>query len=552
MRYGLAVELGTTSVSAAVGLPGGPETALLGDRSATVPAVVHLAEDGTLLTGEAAARRATSAPARTVLHLRRRLGEPTPVMIAGLPFAISDLMAALLRDVVAEVTRARGAAPVRIALTRPANWGPTRLGLLEDVARRAGIAAPVFVGEPEAVAAHYAEARQLPPGALVAVYDLGGGTFDAAVLRRVPRGMEPVGLGEGIEELGGVDLDDALLRYVDYRSGGAVGALDATDPASAVAVARLREECTLAKEALSVDTAVDLPVYLPGAHLDLTVTRAELEVMLRGPVESSIGALVRALRGARVPVGDLTAVVLAGGSARIPMVARMVREALLAEAGGGRVPPVEVLTEPAAVLGAARSALIAGPAHPGYPGESGGPDPGPGAAPAASGRARAAAPPLPATPPPSPPRTGPSAAPSPPGASPAGTRHPGSPAPEPHSPDPHVLELHRPDPHPPVPSPRAPSPPLAAPTPRPEPEHPPVPPSRKPDDARPDHDHDWPVRSSMGRGVAVAVAVLAVVAAVLVLVFVVLNRVRDASLGPEPGAPAPPAAVAALSSGGPG
>jgi molecular chaperone DnaK (HSP70) len=481
VRYGLAVDLGTTTVAAAVGLPGGPETVLLGDRNATVPAVVHLAEDGRLLTGEAAARRAAAAPLRTLRHLRRRLGDPTPVLLAGRPFDVADLLAAQLRDVVALVTRTRDGPPGRIALTRPTSWGPTRLGLFEEVAHRAGITAPLLVAEPVAVAARYAETRGLPVGALVAVHRLGGGTVDAVVLRRGPRGMEQVGPGEGIERLGGVDLDDAVLRHVDFRTGGAVGALDTRDPAAAVALARLRDECTLAKETLSVDTVVDLPVYLPGAHVDLTLTRADLEGMLRAPVESSVEALPRALRAARVAPGDLTAVVLAGGSARIPLVARMVRETLAAEAGGGPTPRVDVVTEPAAALGAAGLAGVLPlpvPAHP-----------------------------------------APERLPAAPGPPPADRQASGSPAPEPRG-------VERPAPV----------------------RRDPPPPARSPEDpatrpAAAEHEGDWPVRSSVGRGVAVAVAVLAVVAAIVVLVFVVLNRVRDTGQGPEPAAPTPTVAV---------
>jgi YVTN family beta-propeller protein len=347
VAYNLGVDLGTTFVAAAVLYPTQVEMFTLGDRSVVVPAVVYLRDDGQLVTGEAANRRAVSNPDRVCREFKRRLGDPTPVMLGGTPHAVTDLLGTLLRDVLAKVTETEGGPPERVVLTHPANWGPFRRGLFEEVPNLAGLSDVTLITEPEAAAAHYATSRRLDDGQTVAVYDLGGGTFDATVLRKRPGGVEILGTPEGIERLGGVDFDEAILSHVNVAAGGALGELDMRDPRTTIALARLRQDCVLAKEALSVDTETVLPVFLPGRHFDVKLTREEFENMVRAPIESTIGALSRTLRSAQVAPEQLSAVLLVGGSSRIPLVARMVSEEL------GRPTVVDTHPKYAVALGAA-------------------------------------------------------------------------------------------------------------------------------------------------------------------------------------------------------
>jgi YVTN family beta-propeller protein len=322
--YSLGVDLGTTFVAAAVASVTRVEMFTLGDRSVVTPAIVYLREDGTFVTGEAASLRAVSSPDRVSREFKRRLGNPTPVILGGQPHTVTALLGTLLRDVVHKVIETEGEPPDRVVLTHPANWGPFRRALFEEVPQHAGLDNPPMVTEPEAAAAHYAASRLLTDGQTVAVYDLGGGTFDATVLRKLPGGVEILGTPEGIERLGGVDFDEAILSYVDYTSDGALSELDMRDPQIIVALARLRQDCILAKEALSVDTETILPVFLPGRHFDVRITRSDFEDMVRAPIESTIGALSRTLHSAQVQPTDLSAVLLVGGSSRIPLIARMV------------------------------------------------------------------------------------------------------------------------------------------------------------------------------------------------------------------------------------
>ena len=200
---------------------------------------------------------------------------------------------------------------------------------------------------------YYASQERVEPGSVIAVYDLGGGTFDAAVVRKTADGVELLGTPEGIERLGGVDFDEAVFAHVAAALGGALGELDPDDPAAMAAVLRLRAECVEAKEALSADTEVSIPVLLPNVSTEVRLTRAELEAMIRPPLADSLTAMRRALRSAGVEAAGLTAVLLAGGSSRIPLVAQLVSAEL------GRPVAVDAHPKHGVALGAAQAAAAA-------------------------------------------------------------------------------------------------------------------------------------------------------------------------------------------------
>src|SRR5690606_20874307 len=242
--YALGIDLGTTFTAAATWRNGHAETASLGDRAAAIPSVVLLREDETFLTGEGASRRGMTEPHRVAREFKRRLGDTTPILLGGVPYSAESLMARLLRAVVDEISTREGGAPDRICISHPANWGPYKTDLLLQAVRLANLPEPVsFTTEPEAAAVFYAQQQRVEPGAVVAVYDLGGGTFDAAVLRKTPVGFEILGRPEGIERLGGIDFDAAVFSHVVRALGGKFEELDEEDPTTLAAVARLREEC---------------------------------------------------------------------------------------------------------------------------------------------------------------------------------------------------------------------------------------------------------------------------------------------------------------------
>jgi actin-like ATPase involved in cell morphogenesis len=353
VSYSLGVDLGTTFVAAATATATRVTMFKLGDRSVMIPATVYLREDGALVTGEAASLAAVSNPDRINSELKRRLGNPTPVELGGQPYNVTALLGALLQDVIQKVIDTEGDPPERLMLTHPASWGPFRRALFEEVPQFAGLDNAPTVAEPEAVVAHYATSQTLADGATLAVYDLGGGTFDATILRTRPGGIEILGIPEGIEGLGGVDFDEAILSYVDYVADGALSGLDLRDPQAGTALSRLRQHCALAKEALSAQSETVIPVSLPGQQFEVRFTRSTFEEMVRGPIESTIRALTRTLESAQVEPAELSAVLLVGGSSRIPMIARMVSAEL------GRPTVVDKNPQCAVALGAATLAANA-------------------------------------------------------------------------------------------------------------------------------------------------------------------------------------------------
>ncbi|MCA1841760.1 MAG: Hsp70 family protein, partial [Actinobacteria bacterium] len=350
MGYCAGLDLGTTFSASAVARGGRAEIVSLGHHAATVPSVLFLRGDGTFLVGEAAGRRGLGDPGRVARTFKRRFGDPTPLLLGGTPWSADALAAQLLRYVLDEVVAQEGGAPDRVAVTHPANWGPYKTDLLRQAVNLVDLDDSVLLSEPEAAAIHYASAERCEPGDVVAIYDLGGGTFDAAVLRKVTGGFELLGEPQGIERLGGIDFDEAVVAHVSSFVGPALAGLDPADPAALSAMARLRDECVAAKEALSSDTEVSVPVLLPSVQTEIRLTRAELEAMIRPTLTETVDALTRALRSADVAVDDVKAVLLVGGSSRIPLVGQLVAAEL------GRPVAVDVHPKHAVALGAALAA----------------------------------------------------------------------------------------------------------------------------------------------------------------------------------------------------
>jgi actin-like ATPase involved in cell morphogenesis len=353
MGYVLGIDLGTTYTAVATYRDGRAEIVSIGTRTAAIPSVVFLREDQAVLTGEAADRRALSEPARVAREFKRRVGDTTPIMVGGSPYSAEQLSAELLKAVVARVTELEGQPPDHVAVCHPANWGPYKRELLDQTVALADIGSPTFVTEPEAAAIHYASTEHVDSGEIVAVYDLGGGTFDAAVLRKTDTGFETLGDPQGVERLGGIDFDAAVFAHVRDSVGGALDDLDENDPTVIAAAARLREECIEAKEALSSDTETSIPVLLPNVMTEVRLTRGEFESMIRPTLNNSIGALQRALRSANVQPADISRVLLVGGSSRIPLVAELVGAEL------GRPVAIDAHPKHAIALGAAIAAAAA-------------------------------------------------------------------------------------------------------------------------------------------------------------------------------------------------
>jgi actin-like ATPase involved in cell morphogenesis len=354
MSTRLGVDLGTTWTAAAISTDGSTEALTLGNRTVAIPSVVAIDGDRTLV-GEAAERHLLTAPADGAREFKRRLGDETPYLLGGAPYGAEALMGRLLADVVGTATERLGAAPDEVVLTHPATWGAYKTDLLHEAGRVAGLDRVTLLGEPQAAALHYVRLGRVAAGDVVAVYDFGGGTFDVAVVRcgDVP---ELLGTPEGLERLGGIDLDQAVLATVNAAVDGKLGELDAADPEVARGLARLRAACTDAKEVLSADTDAVIDVQVPGLATQVRVTRGELEGALRPRLDDTVAAVERAIASAGLTAAELAGVLLVGGSSRIPLVAEQVAARL------GR--PVLLDADPKLVValgaagGAASAALV--------------------------------------------------------------------------------------------------------------------------------------------------------------------------------------------------
>jgi molecular chaperone DnaK len=329
MSYSLGIDLGTTYTAAAIARHGRAEIVTLSYRTTSIPTVVVLAEDGTFVVGDPAERHAGTSPERLAREFKRRVGDPTPLLLGGTPVSVDRLLAEMIGFVHRSVAQTEGEPPASTVVTHPANWGPFKRDVLVQALRLAGVEAAGLLPEPVAAATWYARAERLAPGATVAVYDLGGGTFDTVVLEMGRDGAFAVrGRPEGIERLGGVDVDAAVLGHVLRVTGIDPRVVDAGDPATLVAMTRLRRDCVEAKEALSSETSVSIPVLLPAERDHVLLPRRELEELIGPLLAPTIDALARTVASAGLHPGQPCAVLLIGGASRTPLVAREVGMAL--------------------------------------------------------------------------------------------------------------------------------------------------------------------------------------------------------------------------------
>jgi len=356
----LAIDFGTSNTVAALLIEGQAPRTVTFDASPLLPSAVYLDPDGQLTVGRDAQRLARLDPTRFEPNPKRRIDDGE-VLLGDRAVPVVQLIGAVLRTVAVEVRRQLGGAPPdEVRLTHPAQWGASRQNVLVSAARAAGLGANLLlIAEPVAAAAQFTRlpGRALPPGGTVAVYDLGGGTFDIAIVgRTLPApGVHATGLrstgqhstaqngaagrdGEfhvlaeaGLPDLGGLDFDQAILEHVGRVT-------SATDPAHWQRILRpadasgrraaraLAEDVRAAKETLSryPQTEITLPDPFGDAHL----TRSEFEGLIRPNLLRSIEVLTSVLRGAGIAPDRLGGIFLVGGSSRIPLVAALIQDRL--------------------------------------------------------------------------------------------------------------------------------------------------------------------------------------------------------------------------------
>ncbi|WP_018503661.1 Hsp70 family protein [Parafrankia discariae] len=343
--WSLAIDFGTTFTAAATAADGAAPEPVEIDGSRSLPSVVCLDDDGQILTGRAAASQANVFPERAERLPKRALAAGDTVRLGGRDTSTVELVAAVLARIAREATRRfDGRAPATVVLTHPAGWGQREIARLGRAAARAGLPAPRFLPEPVAAAVFYtaytaaAAETGVPLDGHAAVYDLGGGTFDAAVLRRTAEGYEVRGTG-GDPHFGGEDIDTLLLDLVAGHL--PADARDAWDELWAGdgrrarrAQTKIREEIVRAKHELSERPThtVYVDEYVDGVDDGIRVTRAELDEAIAGPLADTTVELLRTIHTAGLDPAALSSVYLTGGATRTPRVSTAVTTAL------GRLP----------------------------------------------------------------------------------------------------------------------------------------------------------------------------------------------------------------------
>ncbi len=329
----LSVDLGTSNTVAVLAAHGRQPRVVEVDGAATMPSALFAGEGGGLVVGRDAERRARLDPARFEPNPKRRIDEGT-LLLGDTVLPVTEALAAVLRRVAEETSRQlSGKKPDEVRLTHPAQWGLVRRNVLLSAARLAGLGSNlVLVPEPVAAAAHFASfpGQTLAPGQALAVYDLGAGTFDVAIVGATQNGFAVLAEA-GLPDLGGLDVDQVLLEHVGRQ-------VSARDPgrwqhmlrpestADRRAQRALREDVKAGKEALSRHPQTEVP--LPEPFTDVLVTRAELEALIRPSLLRSVELLAGTIRSTGMTPDGLVGIYLVGGSSRIPLVATLIAEQL--------------------------------------------------------------------------------------------------------------------------------------------------------------------------------------------------------------------------------
>jgi hypothetical protein len=328
LSHRLGIDFGTTHTVAVIETVDGRAQPLLFDSSPLLSSAVFADTDGRLLTGRDGERSARLDPTRYEPNPKRRIDEAI-ILLGNDEFPVPRVISAVLTRVAAEAVRATGGTPAQTVLTYPANWGSHRKDVLVHAASTAGLTAVTVVPEPVAAAAHFTGVlgRTVNPGESLAVYDFGAGTFDASIVRLRPDGAWELVASEGLNDIGGLDLDSVLVD----RIGRVVGHQDPqrwhqlvnpTDTMGRRASRTFWDDVRAAKEQLSrtPTAAVHVPLFDTDTHL----TREEFEAAARPLLDRTVDLMASLVNraGASRPAG----LYLVGGSSRIPIIATLLHQ----------------------------------------------------------------------------------------------------------------------------------------------------------------------------------------------------------------------------------
>ncbi len=377
----IGIDLGTTNSVVAV-MEGGEPTVITNLEGArTTPSVVAFQNDGTRLVGAPAKRQAVTNPTNTIASIKRFMGrrhhevgdeekqvayklvggpdELVKVDVGDKQYSAPEISAMVLQSLKEAAERYLGETVDRAVITVPAYFNDAQRQATKDAGAIAGLTVERIINEPTAATLAYGTDKDKE--GKVAVYDLGGGTFDISILD-IGDGVFEVLATNGDTHLGGDDFDETLISYVAEEFKKAQGIDVRQDP---MALQRLKEACEKAKIELSSGTSTDinLPFITADAsgpkHLQQTLTRATFESLTIDLVQRSIEPCRKALEDAGLQPSDIDDVLLVGGSTRIPMVVEKVKEFFQREPNKG-VNPDEVVALGAAIQGGVLGGDVSG------------------------------------------------------------------------------------------------------------------------------------------------------------------------------------------------
>ncbi|WP_181905810.1 Hsp70 family protein [Microbacterium bovistercoris] len=279
--------------------------------------------DGDVVFGHDAERRGVRAPDRLIRGFTREVGDDAPVVVGGFAAAPAEFVARQARWIVDDVSAQRGAAPAAVVLAHPADWSGHRVAAVHAALHAVGLDDVTMMRAPiAAVHGHPPQASDAAARTVV-VYDLGADGFRTTVVQQDAERLRCVGESVALP-VGGDDLDDVLLAHVLRMSGADADGVLAHE--QSVALADLRRAVVSAKESLSSDADAAVPVRLSSIETSVRVTRSEFESMTAPLLERTLDATDAAIDAAGLTPGAIDAIVLAGGSSRIPLVAQRLSE----------------------------------------------------------------------------------------------------------------------------------------------------------------------------------------------------------------------------------
>ncbi len=345
----IGIDLGTTNSCVSVLEAGAPKVIPNPEGGRTTPSVVAF-KKGERIVGDAAKRQALTNP-NTISSIKRLMGTGDKVEAEGKKYTPEEVSAMILSYMKDYAESYLGEKVTKAVITVPAYFNDSQRQATKNAGKIAGLEVERIINEPTAAALAYGLEKD--EGQTILVYDLGGGTFDVSILE-LGDGVFEVKSTNGNNKLGGDDFDNVVMDYLvsEFKKDNGIDLSK-----DKMAMQRLKEAAEKAKKDLSgvVSTQISAPFIAKGddgepVHLDMTLTRAKFEDLIRDLVESTLDPVKKALKDANMKKDDIDKVILVGGSTRIPMVYDLITKELGKEPSR-EVNPDEVVSMGAAIQG---------------------------------------------------------------------------------------------------------------------------------------------------------------------------------------------------------